>query len=79
MLQTASRNEPQASRKLSVSLATGADQVREAQKLRYRVFVEEMGARLTTPADHDSGSPLPEKQYENVRKCRCDHDAPFVA
>ena len=49
MLQTASRNEPQASRKLSVSLATGADQVREAQKLRYRVFVEEMGARLTTP------------------------------
>ncbi|MBS4098776.1 MAG: GNAT family N-acetyltransferase [Sulfuricella sp.] len=29
-----------------VSLARGEDEVREAQRLRYKVFVEEMGARL---------------------------------
>ncbi|MFO1380910.1 MAG: GNAT family N-acyltransferase [Chitinivorax sp.] len=49
MLQTASSSESQAGRKLSVGLASSAGQVREAQRLRYRVFVEEMGARLNTP------------------------------
>lgn len=33
-------------RHLVVALATTADEVRAAQRLRYRVFVEEMGARL---------------------------------
>ncbi|MDD5028080.1 MAG: GNAT family N-acetyltransferase [Rhodoferax sp.] len=32
---------------LQVSWARHADEVREAQRLRYRVFAEEMGARLT--------------------------------
>jgi putative hemolysin len=41
---------------LTVSLARTASEVREAQALRYRVFVEEMGARLSTRhpgLDHD--------------------------
>ncbi|MDD2880439.1 MAG: GNAT family N-acetyltransferase [Rhodoferax sp.] len=39
---------------LSVSWARHGDEVLEAQRLRYRVFVDEMGARLTTPlAGHD--------------------------
>lgn len=33
---------------LSVGLAAGPDEVRDAQRLRYRVFAEEMGARLPT-------------------------------
>lgn len=49
MLQTISSAEVQTSRKLSVALAVNGEQVREAQRLRYRVFVEEMGARLNTP------------------------------
>ena len=49
MLQTASSSESQTGRKLSVGIASSAQQVREAQRLRYRVFVEEMGARLNTP------------------------------
>jgi len=39
---------------LSVSWARHGDEVREAQRLRYRVFADEMGARLSTPvAGHD--------------------------
>lgn len=39
---------------LLVSWARHTDEVRQAQRLRYRVFVDEMGARLTTPlAGHD--------------------------
>jgi len=49
MLQTISSAEAEVSRKLSVALAVDGEQVREAQRLRYRVFVEEMGARLNTP------------------------------
>ncbi len=33
----------------SVRFATSSSEIREAQKLRYRVFAEENGARLTTP------------------------------
>jgi putative hemolysin len=33
---------------LQVRMATGESEIREAQRLRYRVFAEEMGARLTT-------------------------------
>lgn len=34
---------------LTVHIARNADEVREAQRLRYRVFAEEMGARLEGP------------------------------
>ena len=40
------RDQPEAQRKLSVHLARGEAEIREAQRLRYRVFAEEMGARL---------------------------------
>lgn len=43
-LQTFARTTT--TRKLMVSLATSENQVIEAQRLRYQVFVEEMGARL---------------------------------
>lgn len=45
---------------LSVSLAQTASEVLEAQKLRYRVFADELGARLTTRqpgVDHDLFDP----------------------
>ena len=35
-----------AGQRLSVGLATSQDEIRAAQRLRYQVFVEEMGARL---------------------------------
>ena len=39
---------------LQVSWARHADEVRQAQRLRYQVFAEEMGARLNTPVPgHD--------------------------
>lgn len=38
----------------TVALARGEEEVREAQRLRYRVFVEELGAHIyTTTPDHD--------------------------
>ncbi|MEK6664211.1 MAG: GNAT family N-acyltransferase [Pseudomonadota bacterium] len=40
----AERNAP----RLTVSFAQSEEEVREAQRLRYQVFVEEMGARLNT-------------------------------
>lgn len=39
----------QASQSLSVAWARHGDEVREAQRLRYKVFVEEMGAQIKTP------------------------------
>ena len=47
-------------RKLSVSLAVNEREVQDAKRLRYRVFVEEMGARLNTRTpgvDHDFYDP----------------------
>lgn len=42
---------------LSVGMAHSMSQVREAQRLRYKVFVEEMGARIDCPIpDHDVDS-----------------------
>src|SRR5690242_14716681 len=44
----------QAGRGIVVSWARHQDEVRQAQRLRYRVFAGEMGARLgTRVADHD--------------------------
>ena len=48
---------PRSSARLEVYWASDSADVLEAQRLRYQVFVEEMGARLTvppgTPAGHD--------------------------
>ena len=46
MLHTLADSQNHAARKLSVALAAGKEQIQEAQRLRYRVFVDEMGARL---------------------------------
>ncbi len=39
----------------TVHWATSADDVRDAQRLRYRVFVDELGARLTPPPGTPAG------------------------
>ena len=57
--QLLSCEDNQATRKtgLSIEWAQHLDQVREAQRLRYQVFAEEMGARLPdTVAGHDIDS-----------------------
>jgi putative hemolysin len=41
--------------RLEVLWARHTDHVRQAQRLRYRVFVDEMGARLSTPAGTPKG------------------------
>lgn len=50
--------------KLAVSLAISTDEVREAQRLRHRVFVEECGAQLST-----SVAGLDEDEFDSL----CDH------
>lgn len=49
MLQESMSRENRARKHFQVSLARHQDEVREAQRLRYKVFAEEMGARLSTP------------------------------
>ena len=44
LVQTAAGTVP--GRKLEVAVARGAGEIEEAQRLRYRVFAEEMGARI---------------------------------
>lgn len=46
MLQSLVRPRIEQQTPLAVSLARDADEVREAQRLRYKVFAEEMGARV---------------------------------
>ena len=48
MLQKQQQSAQRPGRNLHVGLATSQTEVLEAQKLRYRVFADEMGARLTT-------------------------------
>lgn len=48
MLQTRQQTSQRPGRNLHVGLATCDTEILEAQKLRYRVFAEEMGARLNT-------------------------------
>ncbi|MBI4754375.1 MAG: GNAT family N-acetyltransferase [Betaproteobacteria bacterium] len=48
MLHTAHHEIVHAGRRLSVGLAERADEILAAQRLRYRVFAEELGARLPT-------------------------------
>ncbi|MFZ5511361.1 MAG: GNAT family N-acetyltransferase [Pseudomonadota bacterium] len=49
MLQLAEHTAATSRRHLHVHLAHSESEVLEAQRLRYRVFAEEMGARLATP------------------------------
>jgi putative hemolysin len=49
---------------LALSLTTSASEVREAQRLRHRIFAEECGARLAT---HSSG--IDEDEFDSL----CDH------
>ncbi|MDD2873886.1 MAG: GNAT family N-acetyltransferase, partial [Azoarcus sp.] len=48
MLQTRQQVASRPGRNFHVGLATCDTEILEAQKLRYRVFAEEMGARLST-------------------------------
>jgi putative hemolysin len=48
MLQQAEQPATPRKRRLHVGLAHGESEIREAQKLRYRIFAEELGARLPT-------------------------------
>mgnify|MGYP000873613149 CR=1 FL=1 len=60
MLHLERRLTEQKSRNLWVGLATSESEILEAQKLRYRVFAEEMGARLicrTPGVDRDHFDP----------------------
>jgi putative hemolysin len=47
MLELGRENESGEQRRLSVHLARSNTEIREAQRLRYRVFAEELGARLS--------------------------------
>jgi len=49
MLQKSLPLQGRGRKSFKISLARHADEVREAQRLRWKVFAEEMGARLTTP------------------------------
>jgi putative hemolysin len=56
--------EPAQRSKLAVSLTQSADEVREAQRLRHRVFAEECGAQLSTRV-----AGLDEDEFDSL----CDH------
>jgi len=58
------RLETAVNHQLSLSLAASAFEVREAQRLRYRVFAEEYGARLANPS-----SGIDEDEFDSL----CDH------
>jgi putative hemolysin len=50
----AARHAQSAARAVSITWARHADEVREAQHLRWKIFANELGARITTPeAGHD--------------------------
>ena len=61
MLQQQPQSAPRRGRSLHVGLATCETEILEAQKLRYRVFADEMGARLpsrTPGVDRDIYDPF---------------------
>lgn len=49
MLDIRSTLQPARTGRYHVSLAVDDSEIREAQRLRYKVFAEELGARLTSP------------------------------
>jgi putative hemolysin len=61
MLHLSKGHELRRARTLQVQLATGESEILEAQKLRWRVFAEELGARLPSRqagVDHDLFDPF---------------------
>lgn len=48
-LQQSTNKQVALKRRIALQFAKTEDDVREAQRLRYRIFAEEMGARLDTP------------------------------
>jgi putative hemolysin len=64
MLQQQTQVEHQGRQQFSMNLARTEGEVREAQKLRYQVFVEEMGAKVPLTADR-----LDEDKYDRY----CEH------
>src|SRR5450432_2956581 len=50
MLEPRCDPRPESQRRLAVHLARGEAEISDAQRLRYRVFAEEMGARLPSAA-----------------------------
>jgi len=58
MLEPRRDPRPEPQRRLSVHLARGAAEVLEAQRLRYRVFAEEMGARLPSAEEGIDSDPF---------------------
>lgn len=54
-LRSEARHEARTRPNLRISLAQNENEVREAQRLRYKIFGEEMGARLSTRVpEHDT-------------------------
>ena len=51
MLEPRRAARPDSHRKLSVHLAHDEAEITEGQRLRFRVFAEEMGARLPNPEE----------------------------
>ncbi|MBU1666660.1 MAG: GNAT family N-acetyltransferase, partial [Gammaproteobacteria bacterium] len=49
MLQERTGQEGRTRKQFRVGMARHQDEVREAQRLRWKIFGEEMGARLSTP------------------------------
>ena len=64
MLNQQSHVQTRSKPRLTVALARNESEIREAQRLRYKVFAEEMGARLTT---HEAG--LDQDRFDAF----CDH------
>lgn len=64
MLEQHALAQPRARNTLSVSLAYDQAEIREAQRLRYKVFAEEMGAQLISGA-----SGIDQDEFDAV----CDH------
>ncbi|MDR3391154.1 MAG: GNAT family N-acetyltransferase [Sulfuriferula sp.] len=64
MLEQHAIVQPRARNTLAVALAHNSAEVREAQRLRYKVFAEEMGAHLVSAA-----SGLDQDEFDSV----CDH------
>ena len=55
LTQHSAQAQPHTQNRLYVSLARNASEVAEAQRLRYKVFVEEMGAQIPSTTNAKTG------------------------
>jgi putative hemolysin len=62
-------NAPQTEPRLSVSLARTASDIEDAQRLRYKVFADEMGARLDSSDEINGNSGLDSDEFDDW----CEH------